>query len=190
MRHIKAVLAGQPFSYNNVLLWAACCTGFFGFLRCGEFLVRDGVQFSQDDHLCLSDISIDPTTPLWTVSLHILVSKMDQFRQGSTVALGSTGADICPAAAIVDYLQFRGSSPGPLFQMEDGKTRHRKLFTMQVQQTLSLAGFDPSLFNGHSFCIGAATMHGKFGGFPRDNNSAPWALEKCSIPTLHQTPIS
>ena len=42
-----------------------------------------------------------------TVSLHIKVSKMDQFRQGSTAALGSTRADICPAAAIVDYLQFR-----------------------------------------------------------------------------------
>ena len=157
MRRIKTVLAGQPFSYNNVLLWAACCTGFFGFLRCGEFLVPDGVQFSHDDHLCLSDISIDTTTPSWTVSLHIKVSKTDQFRQGSTVVLGSTGADICPVAAIVDYLQFRGSSPGPLFQMEDGKPLRRKLFTTQVQQTLSLAGFDPSLFNGHSFCIGAAT---------------------------------
>ena len=91
MRHIKVVFAGQPFSYNNVLLWAACCTGFFGFLRCGEFLVWDRVQFSQDDYLCLSDISIDTTTPSWTVSLHIKVSKMYQFRQGSTVALGSTG---------------------------------------------------------------------------------------------------
>ena len=157
MRRIKAALAGQPSSYNNVLLWAACCTGFFGFLRCGEFLVPDGVQFNQRDHLCLSDISIDTSTPSWTISLHIRVSKTDQFRQGSTVVLGSTGADICPVAAIVDYLQFRGSNPGPLFQLQDGKPLHRKLFTTQVQQALSLAGFDPSLFNGHSFRIGAAT---------------------------------
>ena len=118
----------------------------FGFLQCGEFLVPDRVQFSQDDHLCLSDISIDTTNPLWTVSLHIEVSKTDQFQQGSTVVLGSSGANICPVAAIVDYLQSRGSSPCPLFQI-DGKPLHRKLFTTQVQQTLSLAGFDPLLFN-------------------------------------------
>ena len=73
------------------------------------------------------------------------------------MTLGSTGADICPVAAIVDYLQFRGSSPGPLFQLEDGKPLHRRLFTTEVQKALSSAGFDSALFKGPSFRIGAAT---------------------------------
>ena len=95
MRRIKASLASQLFSYNNVLVWAACYIGFFGFLRCGKFLVPDGVQFNELNHLCFSDISPDTTTPSWTIFIRIKVSKTDQFRQGSTVALGSTGVDLC-----------------------------------------------------------------------------------------------
>ena len=73
------------------------------------------------------------------------------------MALGSTGVHLCPVAAIVDYLKFCGNSPGPLFQLEDGKPLCRILFTSQVQSALAQAGFDPSLFKGHSFRIGAAT---------------------------------
>ena len=36
MHQIYAVLAKTPEEYQNVMLWAACCTAFFGFLRIGE----------------------------------------------------------------------------------------------------------------------------------------------------------
>ena len=157
MRHIKRSLAEQAQSFQGKLLWAACCTGFFGFLRCGEFLVPDSTPFDPNIHLSIADISLVSSPDSWTFFLRIKVSKTDQFRQGSTVALGSTGSDLCPVAALLDFLAVRGESPGPLFRLENGQPLQRRFFTGKVQQALSAAGLNGALFNGHSFRIGAAT---------------------------------
>ena len=157
LRKIKSVLAQQSSEYQNVLTWAACCTGFFGFLRCGEFLVPDGATFSPDIHLTIADVTFQASAQEQVFYLNIKVSKTDQYRQGSTVALGSTGADLCPVAALLDYLALRGKSDGPLFRHEDGSPLVRHQFTSVVQQALSSTGLEGSQFNGHSFRIGAAT---------------------------------
>ena len=157
MYRIKLSLGSNPKAFENILIWAACCIGFFGFLRCGEFLVPDGVTFDPMVHLSIADVSLSKTGSQETILLNIKVSKTDQFRQGSTVALGSTGSDLCPVAALFDYLSLRGSSEGPLFQLEDKSPLRRRTFSVKVQQALSAAGFDGSMFNSHSFRIGAAT---------------------------------
>lgn len=157
MRRIKSSLATQARSYGNILLWAACCVGFFGFLRCGEFLVPDSATFDPHSHLSLHDISLDTSASCWVIMLYIKTSKTDQFHQGCSVALGSTGSDLCPVAALLDYLAVRGKAAGPLFQLENGQPLKRRTFTTQVQQALTASGVNGSLFNGHSFRIGAAT---------------------------------
>lgn len=53
---IKGVLDHSP-SFESTMLWAACCTGFFGFLRCGEFMLPDSTSF-------------DSTTPLGSFRCH------------------------------------------------------------------------------------------------------------------------
>ena len=108
MRHIKRSLAEQAQSFQGKLLWAACCTGFFGFLRCGEFLVPDSTPFDPNIHLSVADIVLVTSSDPWIFFLRIKVSKTDQFCQGSTVALGSTGSDLCPVAALLDFLEVRG----------------------------------------------------------------------------------
>ena len=130
---------------------------FFGFLWCGEFLVSDSATVDPDTHLSLDDVSLDTSTSRWFFLLTIKASKTDQFRQGATVALGSTGTDLCPVDALLDYLGRRGNLAGPLFCLETGPPLQRRSFTAQVQQALSASGVDGSLFNGHSFRLGAAT---------------------------------
>ena len=56
MQMMKQSLAINSHSYENVLLWAACCVGFFGFLSCAQFLTPDDVPFNPQVHLCLSDL--------------------------------------------------------------------------------------------------------------------------------------
>ena len=157
MRRIKSILGQQSHTYFHRLLWAACCTGYFGFLRCSEFLVPDGTLFDPSTHLSLADLSLDTSSECWSISLLIKVSKTDQLRKGTTIILGSTNADLCPVAALLDFLAVRGSSPGPLFQLENGNPLRRKEFASQVQQALSSSGLDGLCFNSHSFRIGAAT---------------------------------
>ena len=155
MRRIKSVLAREGALYYNVLTWAACCVGFFGFLRCGEFLVPDGSDFDPNTHLSLSDISLDTSDNNWRFTLSLKVSKTDQFRKGALVVLGTTNSDLCPVAALLDYLALRGQSPGALFCLEDGRPLKRRVFTASVQQALTSSGLIGTQFNGHR--IGAAT---------------------------------
>ena len=131
MRRIKSDLAQKGSSYYSILIWATCYVGFFGFLRCGEFLVPDGGDFDPNTHLSLTDTS----GRNWTFfKISIKISKMDQFRNGTQVVLGATNLDLCPVAALLDYLAIRGQIPGALFCLENGKLLKRKAFTVSVQQ--------------------------------------------------------
>ncbi len=163
MRRIKAQLSLRPTSFLKVLIWAACSVGFFGFLRAGEFLIPDGVQFDPSRHLSLADIVLDTSAPRWRFLVTIKASKTDQYFQGAQVVLGATEADLCPVAALLDYLSSRGDSPGPLFVFSDGSPLHRSRFVQEVQRALSASGLTGLNFNSHSFRIGAATSAGAAG---------------------------
>ena len=157
MRRIKAYLAQSPLSFNNRMIWAACCTGFFGFLRCAEFLVPDNASFDPSRHPTVGDVQLVQSTSLLLCRVMIKQSKTDQYGQGSQVVLGSTDQDICPVSAMIDYLTERGNQDGPLFITQERQPLRRSYFVQQVQTALSVQGLQGSKFNGHSFRIGAAT---------------------------------
>ena len=90
--------------------WAACCTAFFGFLRVSEFTCSG--PFIVSRHLSCSDLVFDPAG---YYRLFLKTPKTHPFHHGCVLVLGPSGQSICPVAAIIRYLQMRGSSPGPLF---------------------------------------------------------------------------
>ena len=75
--------------YSDSLFWASCCTGFFGFLRCGEFTTASS-SYDPKTHLSLEDVKVDRTTNPTVVLLRIKSSKTYQFRRGHTIRIGAT----------------------------------------------------------------------------------------------------
>ncbi len=135
-------------SFDNVMLWAASLTCFFGFLRSGEITIPSPSRFDPSAHLCLSDISI--------IRLHLKASKTDPFRQGVNIHVGRTGSTLCPVATLLNYLTIRGTNPGLLFHFQDGAPLTKSKFTSHLRKALSSRGINSSLYAGHSFRIGAA----------------------------------
>lgn len=148
--------------HDSVMLWAACCTGFFGFLRAGEFTCSSWQAFHAD-MLSPRDISVDSRDQPTVVSVHLRRSKSDPFGHGVTIHLGRTGLPICPVVALLAYLALRGQRPGPLFLFRDGSPLSRQRLIHQVRQVLQTHGMEISAFTGHSFRIGAATTAASMG---------------------------
>lgn len=144
-------------SWDHVMLWAACCLGFFGFLRSGELSAPEDGKFDPGQHLSYTDIAADDTANPRTLSVTIKQSKTDPFRQGVTIYLGRTDTPLCPVAALLAYLARRGPGEGPLFRFEDGKALTRTRLVVAVRKNLAECGFKPEDYSGHSFRIGAAT---------------------------------
>ena len=107
-------------------------------------------------HLSLGDIAVDNPASPTVVGVSIKQSKTDPFRQGVNLFLGKTSTDLCPVAALLNYLVVRGSEPGSLFHFKDGQVLTRQHFVEAVKAALHHAGVDRSKYNSYSFRIGAS----------------------------------
>ena len=157
MQLLQRMWAASNQHPEGVMLWAAACVGFFGFLRAGEFTAPSAESFDPEVHLCFSDLALDSHTEPTMVCLRIKQSKTDPFRQGVDVFLGKTEAPICPVKALVKYIGIRNPGPGPLFVRNNGAPLTRSYLVENLQAALRREGLDDSQYNGHSFRIGAAT---------------------------------
>ena len=55
--------------HDHVMLWLACCLGFFGFLRAGEFTTNS--SFDPSIHVAVSDIQADALVDRSCFRVHI-----------------------------------------------------------------------------------------------------------------------
>ena len=154
---LRVVWSGLAVRRDAVMLWAAVCLCFFGFLRAGEALVPSDATYDPAVHLSHGDVRVDSTSDPQCIEVRIKSSKTDPFRKGVTVLLGRTNAALCPVAALLAYMVQRGSLPGPFFQFADGRVLTRVRLVSALHVALQEAGIDDSRFSGHSFRIGAAT---------------------------------
>ena len=157
MVKLKRVLQGSDKEHDSIMLWAACCLAFFGFLRCGEFTVPAQATYDPEEHLSVADIAIDNRLSPSVIQVKIKQSKTDPFRQGVQLYLGKTDEVICPITGILPYLAIRGAKPGPLFILKDGTYLTRQQFAALLSHTLLQAGISDKRYTTHSFRIRAAT---------------------------------
>ena len=160
---LKNVWSRQPISHDHLMLWAAVCTGFFGFLQSAEFTVPSLTQYDPSRHLSFRDVHLPASVPISTISITIKHSKTDQFYQGIDIFLSRTKASLCPVSALLDYLSIRGKANGPLFLLASGKPLSREVLVTEVRSALSRAGLNALDYCSHSFRIGAATTALKAG---------------------------
>ena len=136
------------------MLWAACCLGYFGFMRSGEFTLQNA---SSPPSVRVSDIAVDSHDSPSLVSLFLRRAKTDPFGKGISIFLGKSGSTLCPVLAVLSYLAVRPNSEGPLLVRSDGSPLTRDQFVRLVKRALSVANIDSSAYSGHSFRIGAAS---------------------------------
>ena len=143
LRHWSA----SGITYDVVMLWAACCLGFFGFLRAGEFTVNSKKSFDPSCHLTPADVSVDSRKAPQMVRVAIRQSKTDPFRRGAKISLGKSGNKLCPVSALLVYLARRGSSKGPLI-FSDVSPLSRQRLVSYLRESLSVLGFNCELYSG------------------------------------------
>ena len=56
MRQIKTLISAKPNTYHTTIR-AACCTAFFGFLCCGEFISQSHSAYNLTVHISFSDVA-------------------------------------------------------------------------------------------------------------------------------------
>ena len=163
LMRMRSVWQQKSKDFDAIMLWAACCLCFFGFLRAGEITVPSEKAYDSGEHLNVSDISVDSITNPTIMKVKIKASKTDPFRQGVELFIGKTGNSLCPVAAMLAYLAIRGRKEGMLFHFEDDRLLTRDRFVERVRQALTAARIDCKPYSGHSFRIGAATTAAKRG---------------------------
>ena len=153
---IHAAWSQGHLTFDRVMLWAAFCLGFFGFMRSGEFTCPSPNEV-EDCALSVADVAIDSRINPRMLTIFLRKSKTDQYGVGTHICVGRTGSTLCPVSAMLAYMAIRPPIPGPLFIFQDGSALTRDKLVTHLRQALAHVGVDASNFSGHSFRIGAAT---------------------------------
>ena len=135
---------------DAIMLWAACCLAFFGFLRLAECTVPNDRDFDPQDHLTLQDISFHHASSPQVTFVTIKRSKTDPFWQGITLILESVSN-----GSVLGSARGQDRTIVPICRWSVYLTRQR--LVNQLHQALQKSGLDSSKYNGHSFRISAAT---------------------------------
>ena len=156
LRQVKARWQQEPPSQDRIMLWAAFLTCFFGFFRSGEICSNRSEVFDPASDLLVDSVTIDSIHNPRLARIRLQTSKTDPFREGATITLPRTEDDLCPVAALLSWLIYRGKSSSPLFMLQSGAPLTRARLVNELRKVLADLGLEAELFSGHSFWRGAA----------------------------------
>ena len=161
LKVIHAWLLASPITpADQIMLWAALTTAFFGFLRSSEYVSAQVSKFDPHTTLCFEDVSYKPPN----YYIHIKASKTDPFRVGCTICLSPSNSSVCPVRNLRNYIDLHPTKEGPLFTYSDHTLLTRRRLNTLLKAALPTT--DDSSVSSHSLRIGAATTAAA-GGLPR-----------------------
>ena len=76
LRKLKSVWERTGGDVNHIMLWAACCTCFYGFLRSEEATVPSTKEYDREGHLSEGDVAIDSRSNPTVVRVHIKAPRL------------------------------------------------------------------------------------------------------------------
>ena len=148
---VPTVIASR---YKQLMLSAMMILAFKAYLRVGEMV--PGSARSVQNCLQRHDVTIDGT--LISVFFRHFKHSSKQGSQSLHIHGGLIpSSNISPATTISQFLDVRGTIPGPLFAYMDGTPMLRREFDLSLKHLLELCNLSSKVFKGHSFRIGAAT---------------------------------
>ena len=126
---MRTILEEKRDDEDHIMVWAAMCLCFFGFLRSGEMTIPTESAFDPGAHLTSSDIvAVDDISNPSSLKVCIKASKMDPFQKGVDIYLGRTHSNLCPVEAVLAFLAIQVNKPRFLFQFKDGKSLTKDCF--------------------------------------------------------------
>ena len=142
--------------HNAAMLWAASSLCFFGFLKMGGVVVPP-TGYDPEVHLSVGDARVNSRSlPEWMEAC-INASKADPFCREVAVYVCVTGINLCPVAAMLQYMALQGKHDGPMLAFSDGGYLTRGCFVTHLQRALAAIGMECRLYVGYRFRIGAPT---------------------------------
>jgi hypothetical protein len=139
-------------SYDDTNIRAAFTVAFSAFLRPSEFTWDSWSELSFITHISRGAVHFTNDGVL----LYLPKSKTDQFRQGNNIAISPANDIGCPVTALRRLFQkYPKPNSEPLFSRILGPF-NKQWITDNLTSTLLKAGYDPTIYSGHSFRRGAA----------------------------------
>lgn len=152
LTHVASVVDFSK--HRDRTLWAMMTLATYGLLRCAE-LTQDPIEKRRF-----------PLRRYWALApdeilAHYFLprSKADRNRDGTTIFVAANGSRTCPVAAVQNMLKnapFSMRPTSPLFSFDGRRPITRYTFIKHTKFLLSLAGYDPDSYSGHSFRRGGA----------------------------------
>lgn len=148
-RLLAAIPSVVASPYLQILVRCLFLFAFHTAARGGELVVS-----ASDKHtLQFKDISFSCHG---ISSAVVTFSTFKHSKQPATFAIApQPGSVFCPVKGLVEYIRFRGNSPGPLFRHCNGSPISLRTYQKILADVSIAAGFAP--FTTHSFRIGRAT---------------------------------
>ena len=143
--------------YFQSLMRAMFLIAFYAFLRIGEITVSKQKDRSKVLQISNTNFSFH-CNKLFGVSLVLTQYKHSEAHPKTLSILRDEQNLYCPVMALKSYLDLSQHTSGPLFQFPDGDAVTHNYFSSTLRSILQFCNFDPNLYKGHSFRIGAATV--------------------------------